>query len=746
MDLGKIYEKVTDREIRKARGMFYTPSFIVDYILKYTVLEADVVKKPFIKILDPACGAGYFLDKAYDILKQKFESNLEILRQNYGSCIYYKEIHEDSGDSVVQELIGYQYWTKENIHYHILKHCLYGADLDIVAVNLTKAALLNKSFKKVQIDINIVQCDSLLKWEDVNTEKGYREVEEILEGQHLEYSNREKYDISKLIFNLKSFWDNEFDYIVGNPPYVVLLQSETKKLYWDYIISRYNSIGYKKNIFYLLIERSLEKLKIGGKHGFIVPDRYFLANSYIKSRKKLFSHSKLISITQFSNKVFQDAIVNTVVYICENSRCGHKHSIDIKLNYKNEDNCEFSHINQNDIVKEKNCIINITTKPEYIDIVEKIKDNSKLLGSICAIHVGMMVKNKKETLKNCYNNGDNKIVTGRDLGEYTIDNEERYCCLKDIKIFGGTKNINKHLTTPKVFLRKTGDKIVASLDNKGIIAEQSVYLVIPINSKDIYNILGQVQSRLCDFYFKEFLITNANVYPYIQHYDVERLPINFKVITDEYFKRLVVKIIDLKNKIKDITFNSLIEGSNYDDILDRYRKIKNNQLNLKSELIECINESNYILYRSYDLTEEEIRLLESRTDNNKKQDEYIYHDLVSEIYRAFIRECIVLLEEKGRYLSVKEINVVLKERLKNYDDFVKIINDFTENVNNSMTLEDILILRSCEWGKYVRNKEKQDYVSEKKLIRYNNKYYGLSSWGGEIHNIWFKDNKNTKDQ
>ena len=88
---GAVYEKLTDRETRKAIGMFYTPDFIVDYILKYTVSEVDVLNNPFVKILDPACGAGYFLVKAYDILKYKFKKNLNFLRNKYADEIYYIE-------------------------------------------------------------------------------------------------------------------------------------------------------------------------------------------------------------------------------------------------------------------------------------------------------------------------------------------------------------------------------------------------------------------------------------------------------------------------------------------------------------------------------------------------------------------------------------------------------------------------------------------------------------------------------
>src|SRR5690625_5058522 len=70
--LGDVYEKFMDRETRKDLGQFYTPDFVIDYILENPLKEVNIIEKPFVTILDPACGSGHFLIKAYDMLKEKF--------------------------------------------------------------------------------------------------------------------------------------------------------------------------------------------------------------------------------------------------------------------------------------------------------------------------------------------------------------------------------------------------------------------------------------------------------------------------------------------------------------------------------------------------------------------------------------------------------------------------------------------------------------------------------------------------
>jgi type I restriction-modification system DNA methylase subunit len=78
--LGKVIQLNADHsatvdykpEVRKAGGVYYTPSYIVDYIVKNTVGKLLEGKTPRevsdLHILDPACGSGSFLIGAYQYL------------------------------------------------------------------------------------------------------------------------------------------------------------------------------------------------------------------------------------------------------------------------------------------------------------------------------------------------------------------------------------------------------------------------------------------------------------------------------------------------------------------------------------------------------------------------------------------------------------------------------------------------------------------------------------------------------
>jgi hypothetical protein len=104
-----------DVQARKGAGSFYTPPSIIDYILDQTleglVLGKSVEQLAHVRVLDPACGCGAFLLRAFDRLKTHY------LQQYAGEG-------QDVRDSGVVE----------EINRHILGHNLYGLDLDREAV------------------------------------------------------------------------------------------------------------------------------------------------------------------------------------------------------------------------------------------------------------------------------------------------------------------------------------------------------------------------------------------------------------------------------------------------------------------------------------------------------------------------------------------------------------------------------------------------------------------------------------
>ncbi len=141
-------------------GIFYTPEYIIDYILENVFYEFSPLENPFVKLIDISAGAGYFIIKAYDKLKKVFTENIQSLQEKYKQNIY---TIRKKGQSI--KVTGEYYWQKENLHYHIINNCIYAADIDIYAIQITTINLLLKDTKSYVGKVNVVNCDSLIRWE-----------------------------------------------------------------------------------------------------------------------------------------------------------------------------------------------------------------------------------------------------------------------------------------------------------------------------------------------------------------------------------------------------------------------------------------------------------------------------------------------------------------------------------------------------------------------------------------------------
>ncbi|MCX5782139.1 MAG: N-6 DNA methylase, partial [Elusimicrobia bacterium] len=242
---------------RKEQGIYYTPQYIVDYIVKNTVGEVlketkakDLSK---LKILDPACGSGSFLIKAFD----------EIV---------------DYCSKQIQSEFGHVYKTE------ILKNNIYGVDLDRQAVEITQMNLLLKTlYQKQKLPaLKNIRCgNSLIDDKVFAKDKAFKWKEEFKE--------------------IMSF--GGFDVVIGNPPYVVLESDYPALSYFkqNYLVAH----GGKVNLYKLFIERSLQLLKDGGYLGFICPSNY-LSSKDSEALRKLLLENRLVEIIEYveSDRVF----------------------------------------------------------------------------------------------------------------------------------------------------------------------------------------------------------------------------------------------------------------------------------------------------------------------------------------------------------------------------------------------------------------------------------------------------------
>jgi N-6 DNA Methylase len=128
-------------EVRKAGGIYYTPEYIVDYIVKNTVGRFLSERKPkeiqHLRILDPACGSGSFLIRAYKELEGYYQTLKKEAWEKRQKAL--AKVHQDQSQFSFEEGAKEARWElnvfdKRKI---VLEH-LFGVDLDEQAIEVSR--------------------------------------------------------------------------------------------------------------------------------------------------------------------------------------------------------------------------------------------------------------------------------------------------------------------------------------------------------------------------------------------------------------------------------------------------------------------------------------------------------------------------------------------------------------------------------------------------------------------------------
>ncbi|MGB8656331.1 MAG: TaqI-like C-terminal specificity domain-containing protein [Candidatus Zixiibacteriota bacterium] len=371
---GRIEAEV-DQRVRKQAGIYYTPSYIVHYIVDNTLgvklkdledqygLEAGEKAKD-LKIIDPACGSGSFLIYAFDVLAGFYERlNSRITDKQ----VELSKINSNSDMFERQEQFKHLPPRVSNYPKRILEDHLYGVDLDPAACEIATINLVIKAFEKMRdkklpliLNQNVKVGNSLIsgieKKEDLK-----KFIDEITE--HIELRRRlkeaeddgEKRDLMKQIDQLrkkvnfqlneslkKQFdqpeekrpfnWEFEFpevfnsekskeqkgfDVIVGNPPYGDILSEDEK----EYLVNfGYCSGGGGNNdVFRFFTERGRFVLRNKGDLSFILPNTYFVGSKYRNFRYCMTSYFEIVEVINFGiNKVFVVDVYSSIFKIRRN--------------------------------------------------------------------------------------------------------------------------------------------------------------------------------------------------------------------------------------------------------------------------------------------------------------------------------------------------------------------------------------------------------------------------------------------
>lgn len=644
---------------RKKDGVFYTPEYITRYIVENTLgkmcqekrseLEIVDINSPQnskkltkleqqtkenlllykdwlldLKILDPACGSGAFLNQALEFLISE-----------------HKNLQNDLA------LMG-DLFASYTVEEEILENNLYGVDINEDAVEIAKLSLwlrtakrgrpLTKLVDKIKCGNSLIDDKNVVAnafvWED--------EFKEVFE-------------------------QGGFDVVVGNPPYV-FARENISQFEKNYYVNLYNSAKYQINTYLLFMEKSIKLIKNNGFYGLIVPNAWLMIYSGEDLRKYILETSKINKIINLSGYSFENVNVETIILLAKKENIV-KNEFQVLLSKDTE--FIFSHNKkQEDFIKNSGFEFRVFSDDKSSSLIEKLQKNSVILDEIVQIKAGLKAyekgkgnpKQTEEDVKNriydyTYKFDENtyKYLDGKDVGRYFISWNGLFLKYGDILAAPRTFDL---FSSEKIIIREITGKYP-----KSIISTYSdeIYLFnmsnISINKKlnksiDLKYITVVLNSSLMSYYF----INNTakavrQMFPKIILQDLRQFP--FKEISlkeQEPFIKKADLMLELNKKLQELKQNFInelnlekvptklqkFEELDFDDFVKEYAKAKKLKFadkldernfkndwqrlfeNDKKEVLQIQNQINItdkeidqMVYKLYDLTPDEIKIVES---------------------------------------------------------------------------------------------------------------------------------------
>jgi adenine-specific DNA-methyltransferase len=672
--LGSIYERflgktiettehsatVADKpEVRKAGGVYYTPEYIVRYIVENTVGKLIAGKTPEeisrMRFADIACGSGSFLLGVFDYLIQYHVAYYSGAVQSANSRVQSANSRVQSANSRVQstnfslsrprsaagehaeartlnkkhkarreqaikqgicrETADGTLQLSISFKREILLNNIFGVDLDAQAVEVAQLSLYLKLLEEEttatkqqfltgfreqllpKLDKNIVHGNSLIDFD-------------IMDG--MLFDARELKQLNPMNFAETFpavFQNGGFDAIVGNPPYGAELDLVTTK----YLRKNYLSATSKLDTYVLFIEKGIQLLKPYGTLSFIVPTGWYSGTRYGQFRKYFAINADPEIFVNLPYDVF-DAWVDTTVFVAskraEPATWRRTDSLNVsirtfpkrqKISSTSEFYTDLESVNFADWFTDESDIFLTYTNSSTIKLMRKIESLSKPLQEFADIQRGV-------TPFNLYDEPiieNSRLAFDGTLRRYSIE-FSRKCYIRFDETLAEYKP-ERYFTGERILLRELISRqfqLQAIKVNEDFITNKSFQSMLRLpNSPDLNFLLGILNSKLLSWYFlKQSNVAQRDDFPKIVLKETRNLPVP------------AIDITNFNNPQEKAAHDRIVEL--VEKILEAKKQLAAAQIDKDKTFFERYCESldrqiDALVYDLYELTPEEIKIIET---------------------------------------------------------------------------------------------------------------------------------------
>ena len=406
-----------------------------------------------------------------------------------------------------------------------------------------------------------------------------------------------------------------FDVVIANPPYGIVKETNTpiKELnsYLNYFCA-----DFKINLFALFIEKAIQLSRKNGFISYIIPDSSLNLPAFKKLRECIMTESSLKNVSYYNETVFESAAIGkSIILFMEKNKAGDSYIFrvfDTKNSYKD------TKIYYSEVLKDENLKFTYNFKNDAENsLFHKLKGISSKLDTFCDVYDG--INPGSEFIKNSFisksyvNSFSKKIIDGKNFEKYSkikwdnnyIRYDEQYVEqirneLKKKNIPFTARIIKKidFFKNKKIVTRQTADTIIGTFDYDGYYVKNSVHSTLIkkkyIDIIDPSYVLGILNSKVIDWFYRKESSESGRLFPQVKISRLNNLPI--KQISQD--KQKQTPIINIVDQILSITKD--------DDYLENPDK--------KSKVKRLEKEIDQLVYTLYELTPEEVKIVEEFND------------------------------------------------------------------------------------------------------------------------------------
>ncbi|MDP8224622.1 MAG: TaqI-like C-terminal specificity domain-containing protein [Candidatus Lernaella stagnicola] len=601
-------------EVRKAGGVYYTPKYIVDYIVEHTVGKQIEGKspaqlaggrgKPTFRVLDMACGSGSFLLGAYRYL------------MDYALKWYIEHKPESHKKAVFQDARDGQWLLTIEEKKRLLTTHIFGVDIDAQAVEVTKLSLLLKALEgendaslSRQMELiesralpnlaDNIKCGNSLIGPDYFTGDLLPDPDDIKRVNPFDWT----------VGFPEAMKAGGFDCVIGNPPYVLLQDEFRIESDNQYFKLRYSVASYKLDTYHLFIEKGCNLLKPGGAFGMITPSNFMTNNFLSPLREFLIRNVRVNHILVIDGGVFQNVSVDNAILL-----------VDATVQSEGDFSVYYADVLAGTLGvtrKEDVSLAAVARDAHHLfvgggselrkEVWAKVSAASAPLGKIAFVNFGKQLRNRKKygrdvidvdpsgkapsRYKRCY--------TGKNCNRYYLDYSALACLDDTVAQCGGCWDSERQNAKQKLVTRQIGTYPIFALDKLGYQCLNTMFMInIFADGYKPEWLLGFLNSQIIRSFWLDNFSDRRRTFPKIKGTYLSQLPIRTIDFDDPADKARHDRMVQLVESMLALHKQLAAATS------EAQKTVMQRQIDATDAAIDRL------VYELYDLTPEEIAIVE----------------------------------------------------------------------------------------------------------------------------------------